>query len=226
MITNIESEEIFESNMYLGGEYATDMPPLWQLVKLGDIAIFSQGIQVPIERQSTIPLHGYTRFIRIVDYMQDNNDIRYINESNMKKAFVKDNDIVMVRYGTPGKVGRGIDGVIANNLFQVIPNSDCDKNFLFYCLSSSVYQKAISALASSTTMPAINFKTLSTIIIALPPMAEQLAIAKAMDILCDSVSTNRKCLEQAERMQTILSDSLVQGKILVNSIMSSLGEGE
>lgn len=77
----------------------------WELKKLGEIATFSQGIQVGLEKQLTVPKEGYVRFIRIVDYTQNTDDLRYV-ENPGEKYFVSEDDIVMVRYGTPGLIGR------------------------------------------------------------------------------------------------------------------------
>jgi type I restriction enzyme S subunit len=102
----------------------------WNIKKLGEIASFSQGIQVGLEHHLTKPKEGYVRFIRIVDYTQNTDDIRYVPNPG-EKYFVNGDDIVMVRYGTPGLIGRGKIGVIANNLFRIkIERNDITNDYL------------------------------------------------------------------------------------------------
>ena len=78
----------------------------WEIKKLGEVADFSQGIQVGLKEHLTKSKVGYVRFIRIVDYTQNTDDIRYVPNPG-EKYFVNEDDIVMVRYGTPGLIGRG-----------------------------------------------------------------------------------------------------------------------
>jgi len=112
----------------------------WQTKKLGEIATFSQGIQVGLEKQLTKPQEGYVRFIRIIDYTQNTDDIRYISNPG-EKYFVNDDDIVMVRYGTPGLIGRGKAGVIANNLFKItLERKDMSNDYLSLYLSQKHIQ--------------------------------------------------------------------------------------
>ena len=70
----------------------------WEIKSIGDIATFSQGIQVGLKLHEKSAKEGYVRFIRIVDYTQDTDDIRYVKDPG-EKYFVTEDDIVMVRYG-------------------------------------------------------------------------------------------------------------------------------
>lgn len=98
------------------------IPKDWEYKKLGEISYFSQGIQVGVEKQKQSMEPGHIRFIRIVDYTQKTSDIRFIEHPG-ERYIAKENDIVMVRYGTPGLIGRGIKGAIANNMFKIIPDN-------------------------------------------------------------------------------------------------------
>ena len=50
--------------------------------------------------------------------LENTDDVRYVKNPGEKYIVAKD-DIVMVRYGTPGLIGRGKEGAIANNLFKI-----------------------------------------------------------------------------------------------------------
>ncbi|MFA5742601.1 MAG: restriction endonuclease subunit S [Candidatus Paceibacterota bacterium] len=205
------AKELFES--YLQSVFAppslklrADKEPSgtnWKEKKLGEIASFSQGIQVGLEKHLTEPKKDYVRFIRIVDYTQDTEDIRYIPNPG-DKYFVNENDIVMVRYGTPGLIGRGKAGVIANNLFKIT----IDKNYLlndYLCFYLS--QKNIQIYLStrgSATMPALNFGQLKTVVINFPSLSEQKAIVAKLDAL----STETKKLEAIYKQKLADLDEL------------------
>ncbi len=162
----------------------------WEEKTLGEIASFSQGIQVGLEQHLTEPKTGYVRFIRIVDYTQNTDDIRYVPDPG-EKYLVKEDDIVMVRYGTPGLIGRGKAGIIANNLFKItIENNALSKDFLCLCLSQKHIQIYLSTQGSAT-MPALNFGQLKTVAINFPSLKEQNKIVEKLDVL----STETKKLE-------------------------------
>ena len=106
-------------------------------VKLGDICEFRQGIQVGKNLQKEQPKEkSNVRFLRIVDFTQNNEQPRYIDFPG-EKYLVKKNDVSLVRYGNPGFVCRGIEGAIANNLFRVIPKTnELSNDFLYWFLKS------------------------------------------------------------------------------------------
>ena len=138
-----------------------ELPDGWKIMKLKDISIFSQGVQVPIEQQvEKIDEKHKVRFIRIVDITQRNDkDIRYIEVK--QRGYVEEKDIFMIRYGTPGILSRNYKGIIANNLFKITPRDFVTSEYLFSALNSSEIQCYIKQNATSSTMPAISFGTLN-----------------------------------------------------------------
>ena len=128
---------------------------------------------MPKEEQITSLKDGYERFIRIVDYTQNNEDIRYIpiKESNTRCSI---DDIIMVRYGEVGFVGRGIEGVYANNLFSINPvNKNLLKSYLFQIFKSKQFKSFIDKNVLRSSMPAISHKVLKDFKFPLPPLSIQ-----------------------------------------------------
>jgi|SaaInlStandDraft_5_1057022.scaffolds.fasta_scaffold79045_1 type I restriction enzyme S subunit len=195
---------------------AMSLPNGWKIKQLGDIAKFSQGIQVGLKEQLTNPAKGYVRFIRIVDYTQNTNDTRYVKDPG-EKYYVNTNDVVMVRYGTPGLVGRGIEGVIANNLFRItINNEKICNDYLSLYLSQSDVQSYLGNQGSST-MPAITFGHLNKVIVKYPPLAEQKRIVSKLDEL----NSQTQSLESNYRQELNALDELKKS-ILQKAFMGEL----
>lgn len=183
----------------------------WEIKPLGEVASFSQGIQVGLDNQETTQKEGYVRFIRIVDYTQNTNDIRYIKDPG-KKYFVSEDDIVMVRYGSPGLIGRGKAGVIANNLFRIkIERNDLSNDYLALYLSQDYIQAYLSTQGSAT-MPALNFSQLKIVEIKFPNLAEQERIVKK---LADSLHLVAKARDNA--LQKVNAIDELKKSILHNS---------
>jgi len=185
------------------------IPVEWEVVKLEAIANFTQGIQVPIEEQSLIKKDGLVRFIRIVDYTQQHTEIRYV-ENKGDRYFANENDIVMVRYGVPGLIGRRIKGQIANNLFKInLEQTKANNNFFEFMLSSQIVQGVLQSGIASTTMPAINFSSLNRIKIPLPPLKEQEKIADILSTTDEKIDAIALQIQKAQTLKKGLLQKLL-----------------
>ena len=156
------------ADRFLSISWDEELPEDWEVVKLKDVAQFSQGVQVPVEEQLDSPTDGYERFIRIVDITQGNEkDIRYIE--NRPRGHVTEDEIFMIRYGTPGILSWNYKGIIANNLFKITSSDErVSVNYLYSLLKTEKVLGYLRGNAVSSTMPAINFSTLNGIDIVIP----------------------------------------------------------
>jgi type I restriction enzyme S subunit len=162
-------------------------------VELGDIAKFTQGQQISIPDQKDEYFENSDIFLRIINYTQHSKEFRYIPKQNPKYHVSKD-DIIMVRYGAVGFVGRGLEGVLANNLFKISFDKKLICNdYLFRVLWSDNVQKQLLNASQSTSMAAINFKTVSKVKLPLPPLPQQQKIANILDA-ADALRQNDKAL--------------------------------
>ena len=179
----------------------------WKEYSLSDIAKYSQGKQIPIQLQYEEKNDSLIRFIRIVDYTSNwSQPPRYVLKDS--KYHIKSDDIIMIRYGTPGKVFRGHEGLIANNMFKISVNEDIiDKGFAFWYLSMDIIFKQLMSFQASTTMPAISFGMLKNITIKVPSKKTQLKITKIFDTIDDKIEVNRRINEQLEELAQALFKS-------------------
>lgn len=190
----------------------------WHIRKFGEVARFSQGMQVPITEQLLFPTHGYERFIRIVDITQPSNqDIRYIKSTDKGKVFAS--DIFMIRYGSPGIVARNYEGIIANNLFTIYPTtSELSNDYIYYYLKSNEIQKYIVQNAVSSTMPAINFSTLKNLDIIIPDsisMQQFTDFSKTVRLIQYNIKQENQRLAQ---LRDALFPKLMSGELDVSDI--------
>jgi len=174
----------------------------WTSLSLGEVASFSQGLQVSTKNQFLEKDDFCVRFIRIVDYTSDSEPPRYINVDNYEKYFVEENDIVMIRYGsqTAGKVARGIRGVIANNTFKIkINQPDINQNYLFHYLNQVQIYNRLNANQASSTMPAVSFGMVKNLNIPIPPLQTQKRIADILSAYDDLIENNLKRIKLLEQ---------------------------
>lgn len=149
------------------------LPKGWNKSKLIDLCDFSQGIQVAIDNQYNEREEGYVRFLRIVDYTQNKDELRYIIYPG-DKYMVNSSEVVMIRYGDAGRVVRGHEGAIANNLFKITPKlNHLTNDYLYYFLSQNrIYDMLINS-QQKTGLPAVNFRTVYDIEIVYPETLEE-----------------------------------------------------
>ena len=178
----------------------------WEQRKLGDVAKFRQGIQVDLENQYTEYADGRERFIRIVDYTQGTDDIRYIDEVESANHVDLD-DVVVVRYGaTAGFVGHGITGIIANNMFTINPADSINKDFLYTFMKQDKMYESLNSSNGSSAMPAINFGIMSNIEISYPTIEEQARIGDYFANLDNLITLHQRKLEKLK----ILKKSMLE----------------
>ena len=170
----------------------------WLFLEIGDVFKFKQGKQVSIEDQDLYKTDASTRFIRIVDLTSTHEPHRYIVDYSKNDLIEKD-DLFMVRYGSPGLLGFGYEGVIANNLFRIIPihPKQVFSKFSYY-LFESLYPQ-VCQLSSSTTMPAISFASLNTLKVCLPCLEEQTKIANYLSAIDQKIVVVAQQIEQAKQ---------------------------
>lgn len=149
---------------------------------LKEIATFSQGLQVDPGLQFDTMKSGRIRFLRIVDFVSDNEPYRYIEKPSNK--YVKsDNELIMIRYGASaaGKVFMCHSGAIANNMFKINLKPEILPKYVMYCLSQNSIYTLLNSSGGRSTMPAINFKLVGSIHIPIPPYSEQQRIVSILD---------------------------------------------
>lgn len=180
----------------------------WEYKKLGEVCTFTQGMQVPIEEQSLLKEDGFVRFLRIIDFTQGKEEPRYVRCTN-DKYILHNNEIAIVRYGTPGFVCYGKIGAIANNLFKITPNQDYKFNskFLVYWLNSNAFQLAVRNNQYGVALQAIKFSTIHGISIPIPPLSEQQRIVSELDLLTGIIDKKKAQLKEYDQLaQSIFYD--------------------
>lgn len=167
----------------------------WIVEGVGNLFKFKQGVQVSVENQFMSKIEGMVRFIRIIDITNNSEPHRFIDNPGNEYVITK-NDLFMIRYGTPGLISIGFEGVIANNLFRLIWKYEeiFVPKFWFYAFQR--IEKMIYDLSSSSSMPAISFSTMESVSLLLPKNPnEQQKIANTLSSIDDLINAQSKKIE-------------------------------
>lgn len=178
----------------------------WEMKKLGDTCVFLQGEQVPVEEQSDIQHEGMVRFLRIIDFTQGNEPPRFVFCKD-KKHILDNEEIAIVRYGSPGFICYGKYGVIANNLFKIIPKNKEQYVFRYLVswLSSDAFQSVVNGNQYGAALQAIKFGTIKDIPFIQPPLTLQQQFASK--------------IEAIEHQKELIKQSIKEVETLFNSRM-------
>ncbi len=179
--------------------------------KMKEISSFSQGKQVEVNEQYAEKSENRERFIRIVDYTNENEPIRYVKNFG-ERYYAKKNDLVMIRYGsqTAGKVVMGKEGIIANNMFKINLNNEIILNkYMYYYLSQKEVYKYIRNSQSSSTMPALNFGILNDFEIKIPNIEEQKRTIKILSLIDKKIDKNNHTNDNLHELANTLIDNII-----------------
>lgn len=171
----------------------------WVEDDIGTLFKFKQGVQVPVSNQFPEQGDDMVRFIRIIDITSNNEPPRYIQHPGDSHIISKD-DLFMIRYGTPGLISIGFEGVIANNLFRLIWKSEKRNQPKFWFYAFQRLESFIYNLSSSSSMPAISFSTLEGLKIGFPPtIEEQQKIASCLSALDELITSQQEKIDQLQQ---------------------------
>lgn len=205
-------------------EVVEGLPVGWRKVKLKDYLKFNQGVQVSLENQYLIKTKERTRFIRIVDVTQGNQELRYISTPK-ESQMVTEKDIFMIRYGTP-KVVTNFKGALANNFFKINIKSfgDVLPKYLFSFLNRKSIQDYLMGISVSATMPAISFKSFGQIEIILPTLDLQRKYHDYVENIFETIlnlQTQNRLLQEG---RDILLPRLMLGVVDVEEVSGQVVE--
>ena len=185
-----------DSERCIDDEIPFDIPDSWIWARWGNLSFSIQyGFNAPALTS------GRIRMVRISD-IQDNlvlwNTVPYCNikEEEIQNYLLKPNDILFARTG--GTVGKSYlvkevpyEAIYAGYLIRTRYSSNLIPSYMKYFMESSLYWEQLREGTIATAQPNCNGKTLSKMLIPLPPLAEQKRIVDILDKLlpiCDELS--------------------------------------
>lgn len=184
---------------------------------LGTIADFSYGYT------ATAQDAGDTRFIRITDIDENGslkqNDAKYIDFADeLERYQVKKGDLLVARTG--GTFGKTLlykddcPAIYASFLIKITLNDgDLLPDFYFHFSQSSRYWFQANNLVTGGGQPQFNANVLKEIVVPLPPLPEQKAIADLLSTWDEAIEKTERLIQAKEKtFKQLLSDLIHQGR--------------
>ena len=207
-------------------EIPFDLPANWCWCRLGDIAL-----KIHYGFTASANSMGNVKLLRITDIQDDKVNWRKVprcevTESQKKEYLLRDGNIVIARTG--GTVGKTFvvenlseDAVFASYLIRLVFDENISSLYVKLFSGSPLYWKQIVDKSQGTGQPNVNGKSLSNLIIPLPPLAEQLRIVERLDELLSEVDELAKDERELNlhvknfprRMKNSLLQAAIQGQL-------------
>ena len=169
-------------------EIPFDIPESWKWVRWGDISESIQyGYNAPAKNA------GRIKMVRISDIQNgrvnwDNVPYCEIDEKEIESYLLKPNDILFARTG--GTVGKSFlvkevqqEAIYAGYLIRTRYSSLLCSQYMKYFMESQLYWIQLRNGTIATAQPNCNGKTLSRMILPLPPLAEQKRVVARLEEL-------------------------------------------
>ena len=134
------------------------------------------------------------------------------DRDRLSKYRLKAGDIVFSRVGSVDRralVRQEEEGwLFSGRCLRVRGDPDqIDRTFLSYFFGLNAFREHIRSIAVGATMPSLNTRLLSSIVVPHPPLSEQRAIAHILGTLDDKIELNRRMNETLEAMARALFKS-------------------
>ena len=192
----------------------------WQRVKLGDCLAEPPAYGANASAMEYSP--NLPRYIRITDIDEDGNLIeankKSISLSASKGYLLRTGDIVFARTGaTVGKtylhIDNGLQYAFAGYLIRFRTNENCLlPQFLSHYSQSLEYDEWVLKINRSGAQPNINASEYSSLRILLPPLLEQIEIARILSRWDAAIAEGSTLLAAKTRLKRALMQQLLTGK--------------
>lgn len=204
-----------------------DISESWEWVRWGDISQSIQyGYNAPAKSSGRIKM---VRISDIHDNQVDWKSVPYcdIGDNEISQYILKKNDILFARTG--GTVGKSFlvketpkESIFAGYLIRTRYSEKLSPLYLKYFMESGIYWEQLHNGTIKTAQPNCNGKTLSKMILPLPPLAEQHRIVAKIEELqpdidaYDKAQTKLQAIEQhfPDAMKKSLLQYAIEGKLV------------
>ena len=158
--------------------------------------------------------HRVVSALNIKGNRVDDNDHHYVSSelyAKWMKEPLRAGDVLLTSEAPTGEVAyltRDVDWVLGQRLFALrgLPGL-LDGRFLYYSLRGGDVRHQLIARSTGTTVSGIRQSELVKVILDLPPVVEQRAIAEVLGALDDKIEANRRVIDRAEHLARACAES-------------------
>ena len=197
----------------------TELGPIpvdWEVMRLGDVCTdYAYGTGA-----EAVDYDGENKYIRITDIDEDSHlysPLPLASPSFFSEGHVvKENDLLVARTGA--SVGKTYfysksDGKLIFAGFLMKANvKHAEGKFIFYLTLTDYYKRWVLSESARSGQPGINIRQLQSLLLPLPPLSEQKAIAAVLSDMDAEIAALEADRAKYERIKTGMMQELLTGK--------------
>jgi len=194
------------------------IPEDWEVKRVGEVGIIKRGASPrPIEKYLTDDPNGIC-WIRIGDADKSgiikDTEQKVTYEAKEKSVVVNRGDLLLsnsMSYGRPYM--SKIDGCIHDGWLRIREKfGGLDKKCLYYFLASNKSKEFFSLMSAGSGVQNLNKEVVSKLLIPLPPLQEQKAIAKVLSDVDELIASIEKLINKKQNIKQGTMQLLLTGK--------------
>ena len=172
-------------------EIPFEIPDTWKWVRLGEIVTVYGGKRIPVGKKLSLTKteHVYIRVSDMKDGFVSTENLQYISDDIYEKIsnyIIKKEDVYITVAGTIGRIGKipyELDGANLTENADRLVFSAINQDWLIKTLQSNLVQQQIISSTTKVGQPKLAISRIQTILIPLPPLAEQERIVEKIEEL-------------------------------------------
>lgn len=202
-------------------ELPFDIPDSWAWTRLNSIGEIITGTT---PSKNNAEFYGGTfPFFKPTDLDQGKNICNaneYLTESGKKASrIVPAFSTLVCCIGSIGKSGLlTVDGTTNQQINTIVPFAQVNQLFVYYSVCTDLFQNQLKNKASATTVAIVNKNEMSSIIFALPPFNQQVAIVnileQAFDLLQEIEKDKDDIIHNVVSAKSRILDLAIRGKLV------------
>lgn len=174
------------------------LPQGWEWARVGEVAYGYRGYNPPKHEFVTQPKPGYVRFVQITDFKTEERAV-YVPISSKNKMIYK-GEIIMAAYRHIGKLSREMEGAFNVALCKVMELPPMSRDYLEKLIGTTFVKGELLKASGRAHIPSMHLGHLLSLVIPLPPLAEQHRIVARVDQLlklCDTLEAKLEASREA-----------------------------
>jgi type I restriction enzyme, S subunit len=200
----------------------SNLPEEWEKSRLGDVVDSSRPITYGIVQAGPHVEDGipYIRvsdmtkgYLTTIDMLRTSPEIAY----QYRRSAVKFPDLVFALRGNPGlvlKVPPELDGAnLTQGTARIAASNHADPDYLLWAIRSPMVQEDIFKRLKGSTFREISLAELKKLVIPLPPLPEQQAIAEILGTWDEAIALVEALIRALEQRKQGLMQRLLTGEV-------------
>jgi type I restriction enzyme S subunit len=176
------------------------LPEEWEVVRLGEVVKTTKGKR---PKDLLSKFSSKTIPYLTADFFRTGVASKYVSLEKKDYVEVGKDDIIFIWDGSnAGDVFLGVEGALASTMIKIEPLINVDKRFLFFFLKTKF--ELFNSTTTGTTIPHVNKNIFENLLIPLPFLSEQKAIAHVLQTVQRAKEATEKVIQATQELKKSL----------------------